>query len=270
MKSHAMQFARSTVLPILLLAFVANGARATVDGGATTTRDASQQIAKPISASDLSGNTLVTPEVEADLLVIHHKYLNAIAVYKQITPQTARIEDKIGVAYEHMFMDQDAKAYFDRALKTDRKFAQAYNNLGTIAYHEKNYKRAERFYKRAIRLDANNASVYGNLGTLYVARKQFRNAAESYQRAYMINPGIFQEIAENGIEESSSVEDLQAMNYCFAQIFAQAGRNDLAVLYLEKAISEGFHDKAKLHQDTQFAGLRGTPEFERLLSSQSK
>jgi hypothetical protein len=60
------------------------------------------------------------------------------------------------------------------------------------------------------------------------------------------------------------------MNYCFAQIYAQAGMNDLAIRYLQKAVSQGFHDKARLEQDQQFAGLHTMPEFQNLFLADRK
>jgi tetratricopeptide (TPR) repeat protein len=267
MKINGMQFSRWMGLSLLLLALGATESRAVSAKSALTIGDSIQQPSKAASAREVP---VVDPETKADLLTVHHRYLEAIAEYQAITPQTAHILNKIGVAYEHMFMDADAKDYFERAIRMNRQFASAYNNLGTIYYHVKDYKRAERYYKKSLKMDAQDASVYGNLGTLYIARKKFHDGTEAYQRAFMLNPGIFQEIAENGIEESATLEDLASMNYCFAKIFAQAGMNDLAVAYLEKAISDGFHDRTKLEQDQEFAGLRGTPEFQHLMNNEGR
>jgi len=264
-KIHAMQFARWAGVSLLFLGLGITESRAGTAHRMLAAEDASQQqtqISKPAPAPEFPQ---LSAEAAADLLVAHHRYLAAITAYDKIEPVTARILDKKGIAYEHMFMDADAKNSFQRAMKLDNKFAPIYNNLGTIYYHERDYKRAERYYKRAIHLDGKAASFYGNLGTLYVARKKFHDAAEAYQRAFMIDSNVFQDIAENGIAESDSVQDLQAMNYCFAQIYAQAGMNDLAIRYLQKAVSQGFHDKNRLEQDQQFAGLRAMPEFQNLL-----
>ena len=267
MKQSGTQISRWIGVCLLVLAVSAGKPRTTLGQNLFAAADTSQQLARPAATPELPA---VSPETAADLLVAHHRYLAAVAAYQSITPPTARIYDKLGIAYEHMFMDADAKASFEHALQMNKDFAAVYNNLGTIYYHERNYKRAERYYRKSIHLDDKAASFYGNLGTLYVARKKFRDAAEAYQRAYMLNPGVFQDIAENGIEESDSVQDLQAMNYCFAQIYAQAGRNDLAIVYLQKAISQGFHDKSKLDRDQQFAGLRALPEFQSLLINQGR
>ncbi len=263
MKRSARQATRWMAISLLLLTLDAVQSPPAFAQNMLVAGDVFQQLLKPASAPELPQ---VTAETRADLMVIHHQYLAAIAVYKAIDPQTAGIYNKTGIAYEHMFMDKDAKANFETALKMNKKMPQAYNNLGTIYYHDKKYKQAERFYKKALKLNPEDARVYGNLGTLYLARRKLHDGTEAYQHAFLLNPGIFQEIAENGIEESSSLADLANMNYCFAKIYAQAGKNDLAVQYLAKAISEGFHDKSKIQQAQEFATLRGTPEFQQLLS----
>lgn len=271
MKINTTQVARWTGISLLLLALSAAKPNSATAQHMFAAEDASQQqtqpISKPASAPQFPQ---LSDEATADLMVAHHRYLAAIMAYDKIEPKTARIYDKRGIAYEHMFMDADAKASFEHAMKLDDKFAPIYNNLGTIYYHERDYKRAERYYKRAIHLDGKAASFYGNLGTLYVARKKFHDAAEAYQHAFMIDSNVFQDIAENGISESDSVQDLQAMNYCFAQIYAQAGMNDLAIRYLQKAVSQGFRDRTRLEQDQQFANLHGMPEFQNLLYVERK
>lgn len=86
---------------------------------------------------------VITPEIDADLLVAHKRYEDAIIAYKKLTPQTAAICNKIGMAYQRLAMYSDARYYYTRAMKMDRKFAAPYNNLGTIEYHEKDNKHAE-------------------------------------------------------------------------------------------------------------------------------
>ncbi len=267
MKTPAMYFARWTRLSVVLLAFSGIGSRSAVAKNTFTAGHASQQPSTSASAPQIPQ---LTPEIVADLLVVHKRYLEAIAVYQKLNPRTARIYNKIGAAYEHILMDDDAKASFERALKMDKKFGEAYNNLGTVYYHEKDYDRAERLYKKAIKLNGKDAAVYSNLGALYLARNKFRDGAEAYQRAFILDSNIFQEIAERGIPNSASMVDLANMNFCFAKIYAQAGMNDLAIEYLRKAIIEGFHDKVGLQQDQEFAGLRGMPEFQQLISSERR
>jgi tetratricopeptide (TPR) repeat protein len=266
-KTPGIYFVRWASLSVALLLFLGIGSYAAVANDTFPAGHASRQ---PFTSAPTRQIPQLTPETIADLLAAHEKYLEAITAYQKINPKTARIYNKIGTAYEHMLMDDDAKASFERALKMDKKFAEAYNNLGTVYYHQKDYDKAERLYKKAISLNKTDAAVYSNLGALYLARNKFRDGAESYQRAFILDSDIFQKIAETGIPNSESMADLANMNFCFAKIYAQAGKNDLAIEYLRKALMEGFHDKVGLQQDQEFAGLRGMPEFQKLISSEGK
>ena len=267
MKTPGLYFVRWTRFSLALLLFSGIGsyyaaAKDTVPAGHAAQQPSPSALAPQIPE--------LTPETVADLLVAHQKYLEAITAYQKLNPKTARIYNKLGAAYEHASLDDDAKASFERALKMDRKFAEAYNNLGTVYYHQRDYDKAERLYKKAISLNKTDAAVYSNLGALYLARNKFRDGAEAYQRAFILDSNIFQKIAEVGIPNSESMVDLANMNFCFAKIYAQAGRNNLAIEYLRKAIMEGFHDKVGLQQDQDLAGLRGMPEFQRLISSERR
>jgi hypothetical protein len=49
-------------------------------------------------------------------------------------------------------------------------------------------------------------------------------------------------------------------------MYAQAGTNDRALLYIRKALEEGFKDKKKFQEEPEFARLRDLPEFKELLA----
>ena len=76
----------------------------------------------------------------------------------------------------------------DRHVQPD--YAEAINNLGTIYYGQKSYRRAVSTYKRALHLTPRAASIYSNLGTAYFARKDYKNAALNYQTALEIDPAL--------------------------------------------------------------------------------
>jgi tetratricopeptide (TPR) repeat protein len=230
-----------------------------------------QTSAQQPSASDASAALpALTPELDADLLVAHQRYQDAINAYRKITPQTAEIYNKIGICYQRLSMNDEAISNYDRAMKMDRKLAAVYNNLGTIEYHQKDNKHAERLYRKAIKIEPKTAAFWSNLGAAYLADTRYRDGAEAYQRAFILDTDIFQEIALNGVREFASQDDLAKMDLCFAGIYAQAGMKDMAVEYLRKALLEGFHDKQSLQQNQQFAGLRGDPAFEQLLGDEHK
>jgi len=58
------------------------------------------------------------------------------------------------------------------------------------------------------------------------------------------------------------------LDFCLAELFAQAGMQDRAIEFLRKAINEGFNDSKRLMQDPVFANLRKTAEFAQLMSAE--
>jgi tetratricopeptide (TPR) repeat protein len=213
---------------------------------------------------------VITPELRADMLVAHQRYAEAIEAYRKIRPQTAEIYNKIGISYQRMAMDEDAKANYDQASHLDRKFAAPYNNLGTIYFHENDNKRAKQLYKKSIKLDAETAPFWSNLGAVYMAQKQYSDGAEAYEKAFTLDPDIFQDLALNGIQQYESPEELAKMYLTFAEIYAHAGMKTQAMFYLHKALDEGFNDRQQLQQDQQLAILHGTPEFDQLVAGVHK
>src|SRR3974390_269148 len=108
----------------------------------------------------------VGPEMRGDILMARKMFREAIDAYKE-APETAVILNKIGIAYHQMLQLDAAKKYYDRAIKLDGQDSEAINNLGTISYAKKNYRRAISQYKKALKINPDAASIYSNLGTAY-------------------------------------------------------------------------------------------------------
>ncbi len=207
----------------------------------------------------------VTPELLADMMAAHGKYADAIEAYRKIRPQTAELYNKIGIAYQRMANDDSAIANYDQATRLDRKFAAPYNNLGTVYFHENDNKRAKQLYKKSIKLDAATAAFWSNLGAVYMVERKYSDGAEAYEKAFLIDPDIFQELALNGIRHDESPQELAKIYLTFAEIYAHAGMKTQAMLYLHKALDEGFRDRQKLQDDQQLATLHGMLEFDQLV-----
>src|SRR5947209_834500 len=74
----------------------------------------------------------VTPELRGDILMARKMYREAVEFYEE-APETAVTLNKIGIAYHQMLDFDAAKKYYERSLKLNGKYAEAINNLGTIA-----------------------------------------------------------------------------------------------------------------------------------------
>jgi tetratricopeptide (TPR) repeat protein len=213
----------------------------------------------------------LSPERRADILMARKMYREAAETYKEAPLDSPVIQNKIGIAYHQMIQTDVAKKYYERAMRLDAKYPEAINNLGTIYYSKKNYRHAVKLYSKALKLAPNSASIYSNLGTAYFARKNYKLAAETYQKALTLDPDVFEHRGSWGIMlQERSVEERAKFHYYLAKTYAQAGMNDRALLYIRKALEEGFTERKKLMDDPEFVSLRKLPEFQQLMVSEPR
>ncbi len=160
----------------------------------------------------------------------------------------------------------NARKYYEQAIRLKPDYAEAINNLARFTTPE-DFGRAIRYYRKALKYAPNSASIYTNLGTAYFARKKYKEAMETYQTALKLDPNVFEHHGSYGVLlEERNVEERAKFHYYMAKLYAQAGRNDLALQYLRKALEEGFKDKKKIAEDPDFQAMRDLPEFKELLA----
>jgi tetratricopeptide (TPR) repeat protein len=213
----------------------------------------------------------ITTEMRGDIFMARKMYREAVETYNEIQPQTAVTFNKIGIAYHQMTQLDTAKKYYERALKLNPKYAEAINNVGTVHYAKKSYRRAVSQYNKALKLTPKSASIYSNLGTAQFARKKYKDAFEAYQAALSLDPDVFESRSSHGVLlQERSVEERAKFHYFVAKTYAKAGVHDRALLYIRKALEEGFRDRQKFQEEPEFAALRELPEFQELMALQPR
>ncbi len=225
-----------------------------------------------VNDSSASGrHAVVSDEMRADILMARKRYWEAIEKYQSIRPETPSLDNKIGIAYHQLLQLGPAKRYYLRALKLDKKYPEAINNVGTVYYGQKSFGRAIKQYKRALKLSPDSASIYSNLGTAYFARHKYNDAFDAYQRAMTLDPDVFEHRNAYGVLlQERNVDDLATFHFYMAKVYAKQGIQDRALLYIRKALEEGFKDRARLVGDPEFSGLQKVPEFQQLLALQPR
>lgn len=208
----------------------------------------------------------LTPEERGDVLLAEKRFQAAIEAYKEGPGDSARIWDKLGVAYQQMFDPDDAKNCYLASLRLNPRNSGVLNNLGTVYASFKNYRAAERFYRKALRLNPNSAVILKNLGTNFLMRRKYKQGGKMYAAAIAIDPQIFESTTHLTVTDPTSAQDRGAMNYYMAVTCARAGEKDRAVDFLRKALDEGYTNPRKIVAESEFAGLRGVPAFEHLLA----
>jgi tetratricopeptide (TPR) repeat protein len=223
-----------------------------------------------VAATEPPARPSISEQERGDIFMARKMYREAIDAYRQ-APMSALMLNKIGIAYHQMADLDSARKYYERAIKTDSQYAEAINNLGTIYYARKSYRRAIGEYKKALRITPESASAWANLGSAYFARKSFEPASEAYQHALSIDPEVFERHSTTGSTvQEKSIGDRAKFHYYLARTYAKAGRNADAIVYIRKALEEGFKEREKFTQEPEFAGLRDDPEFKQLMATEPK
>jgi tetratricopeptide (TPR) repeat protein len=208
----------------------------------------------------------LTPEARGDVFMARKMYREAIDSYRQAAADSPVTWNKIGIAYHQLLELSMAQKNYEHALKIDPKYSEAMNNLGTVYYARKKYHTAITRYNAALKIKPDAASYYSNLGTAYFARKDYKKAALSYQTAVKLDPDIFENHSTFGTTlQERSVEEYAKFHYYLARTYAKAGQNERALLYIRKALEEGFKDRKLFMEEPEFADLRTTQEFKDLM-----
>lgn len=213
----------------------------------------------------------LSAEERGDILMARKMYREAVDVYREGPADSALLHNKTGIAYHQMLQLILAKKEYEQAIKLKRDYAEAINNLGAIYYGQKNYRRAVKSYKHALVLTPRAASIHSNLGTAYFARKDYKDAALSYQTALSLDPDVFEHRSSFGtLLQERSVTERAKFHYYLAKTYAKAGMNEKALLYMRKALEEGFTERKKFLEDAEFSSLRALPEFQQLITSEPR
>jgi tetratricopeptide (TPR) repeat protein len=220
---------------------------------------------------DVVARPAITPELRGDIYMARKMYREAIDVYRDGPPNSPVIANKIGIAFHQLLLLDQAKKSYEHAIKLDSKYPEAINNLGTIYYAEKNYRRAIGCYNRALKYSRPSASIYANLGAAYFGRKDYRHATDYYQQALNIDPDVFEHRSGFGtMMQERTVEERAMFHLYLAKMYAKSGANDRALIYLRKALEEGVKDRKKIPDMPEFTSLKKDPAFQQLLAEDPK
>ena len=218
-----------------------------------------------------SGSPPLTPEVRGDIMMARKMYRDALDYYKTGAETSAVLANKTGIAYHQLQDLVNARKYYEKAIKLNRGYAEAINNLGTIFYARKSYRRAIEQYKKALRITPNSASILSNLGTAYFARKNYDEASKAYSQALALDAEVFERRSTQGtLLQDQTVEERAKFHYYLAKTYAQAGAKDRTLLYIRKALEEGFKDRDKFVKEPEFAFLQDDAEFKELIATEQK
>jgi tetratricopeptide (TPR) repeat protein len=225
----------------------------------------------PTGSSAPSTSPQLTPEVRGDIMMARKMYRDALDYYKTGAETSAVLAYKTGIAYHQLQDLVNARKYYEKAIKLNRGYAEAINNLGTVFYARTSYRRAIEQYKKALRNNPDAASIWSNLGTAQFARKNYEEATKAYRQALALDAEVFERRSTQGtLLQDQTVEERAKFHYYLAKTYAEAGAKDRALLYIRKALEEGFKDRDKFLKEPEFAFLQDDAEFKELIATEQK
>ena len=86
-----------------------------------------------------------------------------------------------------------------------------------------------------------------------------------------VDAEVFEHRSSQGVLlQERTVGERAKFHYQIAKLYAKAGLNERALLYMRKSIEEGFKEKKKFLEDEEFAALRELPEFKQILAMEPR
>lgn len=156
-----------------------------------------------------------------------------------------------GIAYANMENYAEAKKSFNNAVKIDKSFADAYFQLGNIAFLENDFEEGIKNYNQAVYCGYNNSELYYNLGLVYEERDEYGEALRNYNKAISLdqsNPIYMVRKATLQIREGKYEEALQTLErfrlhhpdsfdgyHLTAAVYTMQGQYDKAETLLKQA-----------------------------------
>lgn len=229
-------------------------------------QSASPQVRQVSATPTAPSQPVMTPrqlaELRADILVARKMYPQAVSAYLRLArqePKNPQLLNKLGMVYEMWGINGRAEHWFKQAIKADRTYASAFNNVGTVEYAKHHYKGSEKWYKKALKLRPDLAPVYSNLGYAYFDNKKYPLAMAAFEKAIELDPLIFQEHGEGGsVVQQRGMSNPGLFYYFVARTYAQLGNAERAAHYLTMSRDDGY---------AKYTAAKADPAFSRVIKS---
>lgn len=112
---------------------------------------------------------------------------NVIFCSKNVSAQSAQELYKQGnTAFRNQDYTQAINAY-TQAIASDKNFAPAYHNLGSVYYLLGEYDQALQYFNKAIAINPKEIEAYNSRGALFANQKKIKEAEKDLQMAMQLN-----------------------------------------------------------------------------------
>jgi tetratricopeptide (TPR) repeat protein len=194
-----------------------------------------------------------TLELQADILRARRFPLDAMDYYNYAIARggnVAALMNKLGLSELEMSNIQLARVYFQRAVKLNRKDADAWNNLGAAEFVDGKEQNALSDYKRAVKLNRHKAVFHANLANSLFENKDYHGARREIAAALELDPQVFEQQGTGGVAAHVlSSKDLAQFSFEMAKMYARSGMQEAMLHSLAKAAEAGMDVQVEMRKD---------------------
>jgi len=228
-----------------------------------------------------------SPPAEARTALAHFfasEWVEAEAAYAAYTgrhPDDADAWTLLGNAQVELKKPDQAGASLRKAIELDPGIGEAWSMLGKIESDRKNYVEAVRLLSEAVALAPDDGEARFQLGKAQLAQHRASEAVATLERAVEISPGngwAWNSLAYAYLESkqpakaASSFERVlvfaphsATLLYNTACAYALSENKDKAIEMLDRAITEGYKDKAGMSADPDLVSIRSDPRYQEIV-----
>ncbi len=246
-----------------------------------------------LRAVDLKRNYWKAHEALAGFYYSNEQYEQAVDAYEiatSLAPDIASLFAGQGAAYTMLGDFDRAREAYDRSLEL-RPGRQAYTNIGLSYYYAGKFEDAAEMQRQALTYAPDDHRVWGRLaesfrfipGRAEEALEAYRRAAELAANNLEINDRDWRtrgllalylahtERPDQALDQARQALDISNQSpealYYLALVHLQAGDREQALEALERAVTDDAQYRRLIEADPDFAVLRGTDRFDRLIGS---
>ena len=169
--------------------------------------------------------------------------------------------NKLGLSQLKANQLVEARASFEKAVKRDSKYADGFNNLGAVYFVQRNLGAATRNFKKAVALNETKPVYHINLGAAWFGQNKLDRAMAEYNRALQLDPEALSQNSSAGISaQISTTEERARFDYMMAKLYAKMGNAEECLRCLKKA-KEGGYRVNNVYQDEEFSRLWQDPRL---------
>ncbi|MDP9038251.1 MAG: tetratricopeptide repeat protein [Acidobacteriota bacterium] len=203
-------------------------------------------------------------ELQADILRARRFPEDAMDYYNYALARGGNVPhllNKLGLTELEVRNIVLARAYFQRAVKLNKKDAEAWNNLGAVEYLDGASSSAISDYRKATRLDKHQGVFHANLATAYFEKKDYESARQEIALALKLDPEVFERRGTDaGIAAHVlSSADRARFSFEMAKMYARSGMEEPMLHSLAMASEAGMDVQREMRSDPLLAKLATDP-----------